>query len=70
MKPTIKKKSESANKIKYIHENQNNENKNNENDNLNDEELNYVFDIESEHKNAINIIKTNNFEVNKQKKII
>ena len=62
MKPTIKKESESANKIKYIHENQNNEN-----DNLNDEELNYVFDIESEHKNAINIIKTNNFEVNKQK---
>ena len=62
MKPTIKKKSENGNKIKYIHENQNNEN-----DNLNDDELNYVFDIESEHKNAINLIKTNNFEVNKQK---
>ena len=44
LKPAIKKKSESGNKIKYIHENQNNEN-----DNLNDEELNYVFDIESEH---------------------
>lgn len=63
MKPSsIRKKSESDNKIKYIHEKQNNDN-----DNLNDEELNYVFDIESEHKNAINIIKTNNFEVNKQK---
>lgn len=62
MKPINKKKSGSSNKIKYIHENQNNVN-----DNLNDEELNYVFDIESEHKNAINIIKTNNYEVNKQK---
>lgn len=62
MKPTTKKKSESEKKKKYINENQSNGN-----DNLNDEELNYVFDIESEHKNAINIIKTNNFEVNKQK---
>ena len=62
MKPAIKKKSESGNKIKYIHEKHNNEK-----DNLDDEELNYVFDIETEHKNAINIIKTNNYEVNKQK---
>lgn len=62
MKPINKKKSKSSNKIKYMHENQINVN-----DNLNDEELNYVFDIESEHKNAINIIKTNNYEVNKQK---
>ena len=36
---------------------------------FNTEEINYVLDIESEHKNEIHLIKTNNFYVKKPKEI-
>lgn len=61
-----KKKTENniKNKVNFI--SQKEEKKN---DNTNDEEFNCVLNIESEHKNEINFIKTNNFDVNKPKEI-
>ena len=47
--------------------NENNENKKNNKNKINDEEFENMLNIESEHKNNINIIKTNNFGVNKPK---